>query len=66
MLEKGIKDNQGYYEYIKNKEKRKNSKREEVEGEASGTGVVNAFFVSLFSKQLVVVTCLMKLILIRG
>lgn len=48
------------------KKKEKNKGREEIKGEADRTGVVNAFFVSAFTKQLIVIRCLMKLILIRG
>lgn len=34
--------------------------------EADRTGVVNAAFVSVFTEQLIVIRCLMRLILIRG
>lgn len=35
-------------------------------GEADRTGIVNATFVLVFTKHLIVIRCLMKFILIRG
>lgn len=68
----------GFYEYMRNKEGRKKNRvhkfpakwgkreNEKIMDEADRTGAVNAAFVSVFTEQLIVIRCLMRLILIRG